>query len=125
MNDVRHPRDMNEAFAQAVNSGSIDALLALYEPDAVLIGQDGSERRGLAAIREELTALLALGGKIEAKNRFAVTLGDTALLSADWKLETTTPDGAPLVVGGRTAEVVRRQPDGRWLYVLDHPSAAT
>ncbi|WP_394849124.1 SgcJ/EcaC family oxidoreductase [Pendulispora brunnea] len=124
MNEVRNPEDMNEAFARAANSGKIEALLALYEPDAVLIGQDGGERRGLAAIRQELTALLALGGKIEAKNRYAVTLGDIALLSADWRLESTAPDGAPLIVGGRSAEVVRRQPDGRWLYVLDHPSGA-
>jgi len=124
MNEVRDPQDMNEAFAWAVNSRKIEAVLALYEPNAVLIGQDGTERRGVAAIREELAALLALGGTLEAKNRHALILGDIALLSADWRLETTTPDGAPLVVGGRTAEVVRRQPDGRWLYILDHPSGA-
>jgi hypothetical protein len=27
-------------------------------------------------------------------------------------------------VGGRTAEVARRGPDGTWRYVIDHPMAA-
>jgi ketosteroid isomerase-like protein len=33
------------------------------------------------------------------------------------------PDGASISMGGTTAEVLRRQPDGRWLYVIDNPNA--
>jgi ketosteroid isomerase-like protein len=30
-----------------------------------------------------------------------------------------TPDGSPLVT--TTTEILRRQPDGRWLHVVDDP----
>lgn len=43
--------------------------------------------------------------------------GDLALLRADWEL--TTDDGA-VVASGSSAELVHKQGDGRWLYVIDH-----
>lgn len=33
-------------------------------------------------------------------------------------------DGKPLSMSGKTSEVLRRQPDGRWLYIIDHPADA-
>jgi ketosteroid isomerase-like protein len=34
------------------------------------------------------------------------------------------PGGKPFTATGQTAEVLRRQPDGRWLYINDHPAGA-
>lgn len=124
MPDVRQPAEMNAAFAAAFNTGRIEELLALYEPEALLVGQDEVRRHGREAIRAELEGLLALGGRMRATNLYAHTVGDLALLSAEFRLDGRAPDGTPLVVEGRTAEVVRRQQDGRWLYVIDHPSGA-
>ncbi|WP_394820812.1 YybH family protein [Pendulispora albinea] len=124
MQDVRKPEDMNEVFIRTFNEGKIDALMELYEPGAVSVAQDGSPLHGLDGIRAELVGLLALGGKMEGKNRYALTFDGVALLSANWTLTAKTPDGAPLVVQGRTTEVIRRQPDGRWLYIIDHPTGA-
>ena len=121
---VRNPEDMNAAFAAAYNTGRIEELLALYEPEALLVGHGDAPRRGLGAIRAELEGLLAGGGRMESTNLFAHTVGDLSLLSAAFKHEGHAPDGTPQVVEGRTAEVVRRQADGRWLYVLDHPYTA-
>ncbi|MCP3139374.1 YybH family protein [Pyxidicoccus xibeiensis] len=124
MTDVRQPADMNAAFAAAFNTGRIEALIALYEPNALLVGHGEVDRRGLGDIRAELEGLLALGGRMESTNLFAHTVGDLSLLSARFRLEGRAPDGGPLVVEGRTAEVVRRQEDGRWLYIIDHPFSA-
>ncbi len=54
-------------------------------------------------------------------NNFCVIHGDVALLRADWKL--VASDGN-VIVSGSSAEVVRKQPDGRWLYVIDHAAGA-
>jgi ketosteroid isomerase-like protein len=124
MPEVRQPADMNAAFAAAYNSGRIEELLALYEPEALLVGQGDARRHGLDAIRAELEGLLALGGHMVSTNLYALTVGDVSLLSAEFRLEARAPDGTPRIVEGRTAEVVRRQPDGRWLYLIDHPSGA-
>jgi len=115
---------MNAAFAEAYNSGEIEQLLALYEPGAVLAPLPGRRARGEAEIREALVGLLALKGWMTSVNNYYMHVGDTALLQGEWHLSGTGPDGEPIEQRSRTAEVVRQQADGSWLYVIDHPYAA-
>ncbi len=58
------PEELDELFAQALNSGDLDALVALYEPQACLEHQPGQVATGSQAIREALTGLLAMSPKI-------------------------------------------------------------
>ena len=118
------PEDTHRLFAEHFNAGDLDALVALYEDGAAFVPQPGEVVTGKVAIREALQGFLSTGGKIEIKTRYAVRSGDTALLSGEWRLSGTGQDGAPLDMGGKTAEVVRRQSDGRWLYAVDHPFGA-
>ena len=118
------PEDAHRLFAEHFNSGDLDALVALYEDGAAFVPQPGEVVTGKEAIREALQGFLATGGKIEVSTRYAVRSGDTALLSGEWRLTGAGQDGEPLDMGGKTAEVVRRQPDGRWLYAVDHPFGA-
>lgn len=119
---VTSPDRMNAAFADAFNSRSIDGLLQLYEPDAMLrTGGDDTNLAGLAAIGNALEQLLQIPGRMTSRNHFCIVQGDLALLRADWDL--TSEDGS-VAASGSSAEVVRRQPDGRWLYVIDHAVGA-
>jgi ketosteroid isomerase-like protein len=54
-------------------------------------------------------------------NVYCMRVGDLALLQGEWAFVGTAPDGSPVELAGRSAEVVRRQPDGSWRYVIDHP----
>jgi ketosteroid isomerase-like protein len=49
------------------------------------------------------------------------TRSDSALLHSAWTLATTGPDGVPINMAGTTADVVRRQADGTWRFVIDNP----
>lgn len=110
------PTDIPAAFAAAFNSGSVDALLALYRDDAVFI-PDGTTQLTGAGIREALNGFLALKGPIDMKLVRVVEGPDTAVVIADWSLK--TPDGNTLT--GRTNDVVSRGTDGAWRYVVDAP----
>ena len=121
---VYNPEDMNSAFAEAFNSGNIEALVALYEPDAVLVPRPGYVVEGTEAIRVALQELLTLKGHMRSENQYALVRGDIALLRAKVHLIGTGADGAPLEINNHTAEVVRRQPGGSWLYIIDHPYGA-
>ena len=111
---------MNAAFAEAVNTGDVERVLALYEPDALLAPRPGTRARGLGEIRTSLEDLLALRGTMRSRNLWCMEVGELALLRGEWELRGTAPDGSSVELTARTAEVVRRQPDGAWLYVLDH-----
>ncbi len=103
----------------AFNAGDTGALVALYEEDAAMAIPDGTFVNGREAIREQWSGFVALGGNIQMTTRYVVIVGDTALLSNDWRFT-----GAGMELSSRTAEVARRQPDGTWKYVIDHPYAA-
>jgi len=103
---VTDPRQMNEAFAHAFNSRNPGALFAFYEPDA---------------IAGELRQLLQTPGTMTSKNNFCILQGNLALLRADWEI---VDDTGRIIVSGSSVELVRRQSDGRWLYVVDHAAGA-
>jgi uncharacterized protein (TIGR02246 family) len=118
---VWRPEDMYRAFVAAFNAGDLDALIALYEPDAVLIPEPGRPVGGHAAIREALQGFLALRGTMTIQPIAIFPTGDLALTHGRWTLSATSPDGRPLTLGGKAAEVLRRQPDGTWLHAIDNP----
>ncbi|MBR2690752.1 MAG: nuclear transport factor 2 family protein [Aquamicrobium sp.] len=113
---------MNGAFAAARNAGNLDDLLSLYEEDAqLLVDAGGASLIGKAAIATELRKLIELPGTMVSNNTFCVVQGDLALLRADFALR----DGKDVVIySGFTAEIIRKQADGSWRYVIDHAGAS-
>src|SRR4051794_4260901 len=118
---VRTPEAMPPAFTAAFNARDLDALLELYEAGGVLTPQPGVVVSGPAAIREALGGFLGLNGPITMTTRTIIPAGDLALLHAEWTVDGTGPDGAPIVLSARSSEVIRRQADGTWRYVIDNP----
>lgn len=118
---ARNPDEIDALFEKALNAGDLDALLALYEPTATFTVEPGKVVSGTAAIREALTGFLALKPSISLKPRILGNAGDVALVSSAWVLEGTGPDGKPVALTGTSAEVVRRQADGTWKFVVDSP----
>ena len=111
-------------WAKYFNTGDMEGLLDLYEPDAVFVRGPGDHVSDRAGLRAALQGFLDTGGQISFKTRYVVQHDDIALLSNEYTLQGTDPEGKPFTMSGKTAEVVRRQPDGRWLYIIDHPAGA-
>jgi uncharacterized protein (TIGR02246 family) len=116
---AQRPEQLDELFAEALNSGDLDALANLYEHDASLSPQAGQVVTGTEAIREALSAFIGMRPTIMLTTKTLARTGDIALTSAKWELTGTGPDGNPIKMGGQSAEVSRRQPDGTWLFVID------
>lgn len=118
---ARTPEDIDRLFAAALNSGSLDELVALYEPQASLMAQPGKLVSGTGAIRDALAQFLAGKPKMSLSAKLVSQSGDLAVVTAKWDLSMTGPDGKPANMTGQSVEVVRRQSDGRWLFVIDLP----
>jgi uncharacterized protein (TIGR02246 family) len=122
---ARVPQDVDRLFAEALNAGDLDALVALYEPQAALTPEPGKTVIGHAAIRAALAQFVAGQPRIDIAPRVIAQSGDLALVTARWKLAMTGPDGKPAEVAGQSVEVLRRQPGGHWLFALDEPFGVT
>ena len=121
---ARTPEESHTLFQHRFVAGDMDALLALYEPDAVLVPQPGTIARGHAAIREALAGFLAMKGTFRMQPTKTIRADDVAILFATWTLDAKAPDGSPIHLEGQTADVVRRHADGRWLLAIDSPFGA-
>jgi uncharacterized protein (TIGR02246 family) len=119
--DTTTPEALMRTFTACVASADLDALLDLYEPDAVFEPQPGVVVTGYADIRAALGQLLALEPKMEANTVQVLRRGDIALVVNEWTMTGTAPDGTEVGQGGRSADVVRQQPDGSWRVVIDKP----
>lgn len=118
---AKTPQDVSRLIIEALNAQDLEAALALYEEDAILIPEPGVVAAGLDEIRTALAELLELKptGTIETKT--VDLTGDIALLHSPWTQLGTDENGSEVEFSGITAEVVRRQPDGTWKYVIDDP----
>jgi len=121
---AKTPEDLDRLFGEHLNAGALEALVSLYEPDAVLVQQDGSMASGQSAISAALAQFLALKPRIRMHVVRTIRAGGSlAVLRNDWTATATSPEGDPIEVAGKAIEVVRRQADGNWLFVVDEPFA--
>lgn len=109
------PEDLTRLFVERANAGDAAGIAALYEEQAVMAYPPGSTTVGRTAIRELWEKVLANRPKFEPEPPLPT------LVSGEIALTSTPPkDGA-----GARAQVVRRQPDGSWLRLLDQPEFVT
>lgn len=109
------------AMPVALNRGELEAALALYEPAALLMVQPEQAARGREQIREALRGFIALRPTLVSLERHVLEADDVALYMGRWTLAGIGRDGALVTMDGVSSDVLRRQPDGRWLIALDNP----
>src|SRR5262245_1722351 len=120
---ARSPEECDRLFAEYVGAGKLDALVALYERDASLVQRDGGVATGHEAIRGVLGRLVGMRPELRLEVVKVIRSDDLAVGYNDWTLSAKAADGSPIEAGGRAMEIVRRQPDGTWRFVIDDPFA--
>jgi uncharacterized protein (TIGR02246 family) len=119
---ARTPEDADRLFGERMNAGDLNGLVALYETGATLVRQDDTPATGRDAIRAELSGILAAKPHIVMNVKTVRRGGNNiAVLYNDWHGSATDQRGKTMQLKGCAVEVVRRQPDGRWLFVVDDP----
>ncbi|MFD0311387.1 YybH family protein [Streptomyces sp. NPDC127119] len=113
----------NEIFIQVFNSGDGELFNRLYLDDSIsnFSGEPLTGAARLAFFKE----FLASKPSLKASVTHSYVAGDVALIGVDYSIETTGPDGEPLLLEGNCTDVLRRVEDGRWLMAIDRPVAAT
>ena len=118
----RHtPEQLLESIVDGINTGNLEALMSLYEPEAAFAAQPGVLAHGSSGVRQSLSAFIGMKGTLDLKVTRVLEAGGLALVAGSWSFKGTGPDGAPETLTGRNADVLRRQADGSWRFVIDNP----
>ena len=120
---TRQPDDVSRVLVKALETGDIETSLAVYEPSAVLFSKSGRTMTGLDEIRKNNAALIALKPTFDiAFIKFTLS-GDGTLATNRMKANLSWRDAEGKLVEASvdTLEVLRKQEDGSWRYIIDDP----
>jgi uncharacterized protein (TIGR02246 family) len=119
---ARKPEECDLQLIEAIQKGDIEAAVALYEPNATFVLDSGEVIKGQAAIREVAQGYIAMTPKFTQQVKALLSGdGDLALTSSTWSVSGIDADGKPFSATGKSMEVVRRQSDRTWRFVIDNP----
>jgi ketosteroid isomerase-like protein len=115
------PEQVLQTIVTGINSGDLDSLMPLYETGAAFASEPGSLAHGAPGISEALTGFISMNGELDIEVTRVLEVDDLALVTGVWSFNGTGPDGEPVQLAARNADVLRRQSDGTWRFVIDNP----
>jgi uncharacterized protein (TIGR02246 family) len=110
-----------DAMTAAFHQGDIDGIMRTYEPGAVVVGEPGTPISGTPALRAMFAGFIAAKAHFTFLGHEVFQADDLALHLTPWRMAGVAPDGTAIASRGLSVAVLRRQPDGRWLLVIDDP----
>jgi len=119
--DPPGPLHVVAKLVMAMNACDLESALTLFESGASFVMKPGVVVNGIVGIREALEGLMALKPTLTIEAQQIVQAGDVAQYCARWSMKGIDPTGTTVQLGGRSSSILRRQPDGRWLFLVDNP----
>ena len=114
------PEGVIPSLLERFNSGNVQAMMALYAPEAVFIAKDGRTITDRDEIAAQFERDISLGLPLKANVRHVFIGDDTAQIVVDWAIDGKGPNGERVRLGGSASDIVRRGADGFWRYLIDN-----
>ena len=115
------PLETVERLDEAFNRGDLEAILSFYEEGAAMVLEPGRLVRGKTELRRAYQWILSrMKGVAKQEKTHVIETGDIALFTSKWNYSGATPDATPVFRESYASVVMRRQPDGNWLIVVDN-----
>ena len=115
------PQDAITQLVIAMNAQDLETAVTLFEPGASFVVKPGVVVSGTAGIRQALEGFMALKPMLTIDAQQLVQATDVAQYCARWSLKGIDPTGTVVQLNGRSSSILRRQADGRWLFLVDNP----
>ncbi|WP_413933587.1 YybH family protein [Nitrospira sp. BLG_1] len=119
--ETSSPLNVITQLVIAMNAQDLETAMTLFEPGASFVMKPGVVVSGTAGIRQALEGFMALKPTLTIETQRIVQAGDVAQYCARWSINGINPAGAAVQLGGRSSSILRRQSNGKWLFLVDNP----
>ncbi len=116
------PTRIVKQLIAALSEGELQTVMSFYDRSATFLPEPTNPATGTDAIRQAMEGLMQnLKPELSIERSREFILGDVACVVAQWSGSGTRPDGSAVEMAGRSANVLARQANGRWVVLLDNP----
>ncbi|WP_428543530.1 YybH family protein [Profundibacter sp.] len=122
---ITDPNQGHQIFTDALNAKDLDILVDIYADDAVMVAPGNNVIRGKENIRAFFVETLKVVESITLDTVFRVNYKDTVVFRSNYTVVYKTEDGQTVTQAASGIEVERLQPDGTWLFIVDHHYGGT
>jgi uncharacterized protein (TIGR02246 family) len=116
------PEEWPCQFTHHLNAGALEAVVALYAPDARFVARSGATVVGRDRIRDVLAGLISAHTRLQSQVIQAITVGEVALLYTNFQGTTVDASRTTVELRHKAIESLRRQPDGTWQLIVGDPN---
>lgn len=121
-NDEAEVRKVDADWVKAAQSKRVDAWMAFYSDDAVVLPPNDKKAATRDSIQKAVGDLLGLPGLVITWQPSKIDVarsGDTAYLYGTYNVSFDDPNGKRITDTGKMVEIWKKQPDGRWKCAVD------
>lgn len=111
-----------DAWQERFNAADMEGMVDLYVSDVSYINPQGKEMFGRSGVRADFAEAFALKSQVDLHDRKHIIYRDTVLTTNHWTLTLNGADGARQTLTGGGIEVLRKQADGGWRFIIDDAS---
>ena len=112
---AKTPEEICRLFQHSMAEGDLEAVLSVYDPEAVFLNESREVKKGPEGLRQVLAPLAAATTRFDFDVKQVIQTGDIALMHTRWKVL------GPKPMAQHAIEVARRQPDGTWRWLIGDP----
>jgi len=115
-------RQADAAWSKVAEAKQVDAMVAYYADDAVVLAPNAPMANSKEAIRKmmgEMFAMPGFGLKWQATKVEAARSGDFGYSLGTYEMTMNDPKGKPVTDRGKYATVWKKQADGSWKVAVD------
>ena len=112
---AKTPEEICRLFQHSMAEGDLEAVLSVYDPEAVFLNESREVKKGPEGLRQVLAPLAAATTRFDFDVKQVIQTGDIALMHTRWKVS------GPKPMTQHAIEVARRQPDGTWRWLIGDP----
>jgi len=127
MNDVFDRTNIEGSaryFQNCVRNGDVEGALDCFDDEAIYVTGIGTFVTGKENIRKALEQVCGLKPDLQAQRSTGFTIDNITAWVDEWTMKATLPDGTKLEMRGTSSDILKKQPNGNWAYLVDNPYGA-